>query len=214
MKIRAVLWDIDGTLLESEPMHWEALMVVANHLGAELGPDDHFGFLGLSMPAVHAKIAARWPLGMDVDAFTQAVTDHYVANVHRVPPRAGAVATIDRLAALGIRQACVSNAGRPVVAANLRRLAHPALLFGLSRDDVARGKPHPDPYLAGAARIGVAASDCLVVEDSPVGAAAGVAAGMRVIAWPEWAELTFDDVFARVERIEDLDWDAALGAVG
>jgi HAD superfamily hydrolase (TIGR01509 family) len=119
--------------------------------------------------------------------------------------------TIERLAGRGMRQACVSNAGRPVVVANLRRLARPALAFGISRDDVPRGKPNPDPYLAAAARFGVDPVDCLVVEDSPVGAAAGVAAGMRVIAWPEWAELTFDGVYARVERIEDLDWDTALG---
>ncbi len=209
--IRAVLWDIDGTLLESEPMHWEAVMVVANRLGAELGPDDHFGFLGLSMPAVHAKIAARTPLAVDVAGFVDAVTDHYVAHVDRVAPRAGALETIDRLAGRGVLQACVSNAGARVVVANLRRLGRPALAFGLSRDDVPRGKPHPDPYLAAAARFGVDPADCLVVEDSPVGAAAGVAAGMRVIAWPEWAELTFEGVVARVERIEDLDWDAALG---
>lgn len=210
--IRTVLWDIDGTLLESEPMHWEAVMVVANRRGAGLGPDDHFGFLGLSMPMVHAKLAARMTPGLDVAGFVDAVTDHYVGNVDRVPARAGALETIDRLAARGVLQACVSNAGRPVVVANLRRLARPALAFGISRDDVPRGKPNPDPYLAAAARFGVDPAECLVVEDSPVGAAAGVAAGMRTVAWPEWAELTFDDVYARVERIEDLDWDAALRA--
>jgi beta-phosphoglucomutase-like phosphatase (HAD superfamily) len=57
-------------------------------------------------------------------------------------------------------------------------------LTSVSRDDVQHPKPHPEPYLLAALRMKVAPGDVLVVEDSPVGAAAGLSAGMRVLAWP------------------------------
>lgn len=208
--IRAVLWDIDGTLLESEPAHWRAVVAVSRAHGADIRDEELVGYVGLSMNACFRKLAARHPMPVDYDAWLDAVTDHYVERVAAVEPRAEALEHADLFAARGLLQACVSNSGRRVVEANLARMARPALAFGISRDDVASPKPHPEPYLAAAARLGVDPAACLVVEDSPVGAAAGVAAGMRVVAWPQYEELTFDGVAVRAARLGDLDWDALL----
>ncbi|HZH27587.1 MAG TPA: HAD family phosphatase [Azospirillaceae bacterium] len=206
--IRAVLWDIDGTLLESEPLHWEALATVTNAVGGHLTEDSYLSYLGLGMPAVFDKVSRAFGLSIDYASWLDRINDHYVREAHRVAFRPGAVECVDALAARGMIQACVSNSGRRVVDANMRRLGRPHLRFGLSRDDVVNGKPHPEPYLTAAERLGVRPSECLVVEDSPVGAKAGKAAGMRVVAWPEWAELEFPDADWIVSDLSEVDWDA------
>lgn len=208
--IRAVLWDIDGTLLESEPAHWRAVVAVSRRHGAEIADEDLVQYVGLSMAACFRRLADRHPMPVDYDAWLEAVTDHYVERVDAVEPRAEALEHADLFAARGLAQACVSNSGRRVVEANLARMARPAFRFGISRDDVVNPKPHPEPYLAAAARLGVEPAACLAVEDSPVGAAAAVAAGMRVVAWPQWEELRFDGVAVRTARLADVDWDALL----
>ncbi len=104
-------------------------------------------------------------------------------------------------------QACVSNSGRRVVEANIGAIAMPdALRFALSRDDVTHGKPHPEPYLRAAERLGVHPSACIVVEDSPVGARSGKAAGMVTIAWPQHRTLEFDPVDHLIAELHELDW--------
>ena len=208
--IRAVLWDIDGTLLESEPLHWEALVTVTNAVGGRLTEDSYLSYLGLGMGAVFDKVTRAFDLSIDYQSWFDRITDHYVREAHRIPCRPGAVERVDALAARGVPQACVSNSSRRVVEANLRRLARPHLRFGLSRDDVVNGKPHPEPYLTAAEQLGVRPSECLVVEDSPVGAKAGKAAGMRVVAWPEWPELEFPDADWIVSDLSEIDWDALL----
>jgi len=83
-----------------------------------------------------------------------------------------------------------------------------ALRFALSRDDVTHGKPHPEPYLRAAERLGVHPSACIVVEDSPIGARAAKAAGMITIAWPQHKTLEFDPVDHLITELNELDWPA------
>ena len=141
------------------------------------------------MAEVYAMLHAVQPMPLDLPGFAAACTDHYVTNVADVPARAGALEKVAELAERGVLQACVSNSGRRVVEANIGAIAMPeALRFALSRDDVTHGKPHPEPYLRAAERLGVHPSACIVVEDSPIGARSGKAAGMVTIAWPQHAD--------------------------
>jgi beta-phosphoglucomutase-like phosphatase (HAD superfamily) len=205
--IRAVLWDIDGTLLDSEPFHFEAMVAVCARHGHTLAQAEYDLLLGLSMPEVFARITAVQPLPLSLPQFMDGCNDHYVAHVHRVPARPGARERIEFVARQGIPQACVSNSGRRVVDANMKALALPhALHFGISRDDVTHGKPHPEPYRRAAERLGVPPETCLVIEDSPVGARAARAAGMVTVAWPQQAHLEFDTVDYHIADLADLDW--------
>ncbi|WP_207477906.1 HAD family hydrolase [Arenibaculum pallidiluteum] len=208
--IQAVLWDIDGTLLDSEPHHFAALAAVCAAHGAVLEPEEQERLLGLSMGEVFALITATRPLPLALDAFKNACNAFYVARVDAVPFRPGGYERVDDLALRGVPQACVSNSGRKVVEANFARLGHPGLAFALSRDDVVDGKPAPEPYLKAAARLGVAPEACLVVEDSPIGARSAKAAGMFTIAWPQVPGLTFDAADRVVDSLDVLDWDRLL----
>jgi HAD superfamily hydrolase (TIGR01509 family) len=210
MSFRAVLWDIDGTLLDSEPRHFAAMEAVCVEHGALVVREEIERFLGQPLGAVFAHITATHRLPMDLKGFAYAVTARYVAEAHTVPFRPGGVERVDRLAARGLPQACVSNSGRPVVEANYARLARPALSFALSRDDVVNGKPDPEPYLMAAERLGVAPSACIAVEDSPVGARSAKAAGMLTVAWPQDPHLVFDAADLVVTHLEEVEWEQLI----
>ena len=210
-RVAAVLWDIDGTLLASEDTHRQAIVHVAATLGVALNEPDLAALTGLSIPATHARLQQLFGLSATAAEWETAVSDAYVNLIASVHWRSGALEMVERVKAAGIPQACVSNSSRAVVAANMARMDRPdALAFALCRDDVLKGKPHPEPYLTAARRLGVAPAKCLVVEDSPPGAAAGAAAGMQVLAWPFYPELRFLPDAILVYRLEDADWSAFL----
>jgi HAD superfamily hydrolase (TIGR01509 family) len=103
----------------------------------------------------------------------------------------------------GLRQALVSNSDRIVVNANIRVLGleEPGFI-SVSINDVVRGKPDPEPYERAATLLGVAMHHCRVIEDSPTGAQAGLAAGAQTIAWPEDQTLEFPSGIRPVEELE------------
>ena len=207
--IEAVLWDIDGTLLDSEPHHFNSLVAVCEAHGQTLAKSEYDRLLGRSMAEVYAMLNAVQPLPLDLAGLAAACSDYYVTHVADVPARAGALEKVAELAERGILQACVSNSTRRVVQANMGAIAMPeALRFALSRDDVTHGKPHLEPYLRAAERLGVHPSACIVVEDSPIGARSAKAAGMITIAWPQHKTLEFDPVDHLIAELNDLDWPA------
>jgi beta-phosphoglucomutase-like phosphatase (HAD superfamily) len=209
MMIEAVLWDIDGTLLDSEPHHFNSLVAVCEAHGQTLAKSEYDRLLGRSIAEVYAMLNAVQPLPLDLPELAAACTDYYVTHVADVPARTGALEKVAELAGRGILQACVSNSTRRVVEANMGVIAMPeALRFGLSRDDVTRGKPHPEPYLRAAERLGVPPSACLVVEDSPIGARSAKSAGMITVAWPQHRTLEFDPVDHLIDALDELDWSA------
>jgi beta-phosphoglucomutase-like phosphatase (HAD superfamily) len=205
--MRAVLWDIDGTLLDSEPHHFNSFVAVCESHGQTLAKADYDRLLGRSMAEVYAMLSAVQPLPLDLPGFAAACSEYYVTHVANVPARRGALEQVAELARAGVLQACVSNSARRVVEANMGVIAMPeALRFALSRDDVTKGKPDPEPYLRAAERLGMAPEDCVVVEDSPIGARAAKAAGMVTIAWPQHASLEFDAVDLIIADLREVDW--------
>ncbi|WP_448202646.1 HAD family hydrolase [Azospirillum sp. sgz302134] len=205
------MWDIDGTLLDSEPWHQRATIAVCRQHGHDMDEAQYAGSLGIAFPEFYARLNAVRPMPLSFRQWADAITDIYLERIAEVEARAGAVALVEAFAERGLRQACVSNSGRRVVEANLRHLAIPHFAFGLSRDDVTNGKPDPEPYLTAAARLGVPPEACAVIEDSPTGARAGKAAGMLTIAWPQHPHLLFEAADHVVEDPAALDWDALCG---
>lgn len=209
--LQAILWDIDGTLLDSEPWHQRATIAVCRGLGHDLTEEQYGSTLGIAFPDFYARLNALRPMAVTFREWADAITDIYLERLAEVEARAGAAALVEAFAARGLRQACVSNSGQRVVEANLRRIGSPHFAFALSRDEVTNGKPHPEPYLTAAARLGVAPEACAVIEDSPTGARAGKAAGMLTIAWPQHPHLLFEAADHVVEDPAALDWDALCG---
>jgi HAD superfamily hydrolase (TIGR01509 family) len=180
----AVLWDMDGTLVDSEPLHQRTLLAVLASVGVESGSDLFESTIGLSEGDVHSHCVDRFGLCIGASEWIAFRNAAYAREARALRPRPGALEAVRALASRGVAQAVVSNSSRPVLDISLGALQlQEALAVTVSRSDVRRGKPDPEPYLRAASLLRVAAADALVIEDSPTGAASGLAAGMRVLVW-------------------------------
>jgi HAD superfamily hydrolase (TIGR01509 family) len=185
--VEAVLWDMDGLLVDTEPL-WT---VAETELAASFGGtwDEHIKAavvgtrLDVAVPTVlrhfgrpvtHAQVAetSSWLLRRMVELFG---TD--------LSPMPGAVQLMAALADEGVPQALVSSSYRVLVDGVLT-VGYGPFAVTVAGDEVTDGKPHPEPYLTAAARLGVDPARCVVLEDSPSGVASGQAAGCAVVAVP------------------------------
>lgn len=174
----AVLLDMDGTLVDTEGAWFEAERAVAARYGVELPEAAREALHGLDarglMDALEGRYGLRAPRERFLAELGEAVADALLA----MPARPGAVELVRGLAGRGQPRALVSNSPHAAIRATLAPHPFDAWLpVRVSVDDVARGKPAPDPYLAAAERLGVAPRRCLAIEDSLPGARAAVAAG-------------------------------------
>ena len=182
MTIRAVAWDIDGTLIDSEPLHHEALLAVCRSWQVDLSDVSEERFIGITMPAVWRLIADRMPPTLTESAWEAAILDYYAARSVGLSSTPGAVEAIENLAELGFEQACVSNSGRRIVDANILALGiKKHVAFSISVDDVQRGKPDPEPYATACAKLALPPRQVLAVEDSLTGLQSARSAGLVTV---------------------------------
>ncbi len=184
MAIKAVAWDIDGTLIDSEPLHHRALIAGTSHFGVDIADVPEERFRGVHMRGVWQGLNGRLPAALTYEDWLERIHDCYIAEAVGLRAIEGALEAIDAVAGMGLAQVCVSNSGRRIVDANIAALGlSEKLRFSISVNDVARGKPDPEPYLAAAGRLGLRPAEVAAVEDSLTGAAAARAAGMTVIGY-------------------------------
>jgi HAD superfamily hydrolase (TIGR01509 family) len=183
----AVLWDLDGTLIDSEPLWMAGEHELAESHGAAWTQEDGLALVGNSLIESGHYIKKR--LGSDLSA--EDIVDFLVARLasdlgREIPWRPGALELHAALAAAMVPQALVTMSyaaiARPVAAA----LPFGALVTG---DQVTNGKPHPEPYLRAAELLGVDAADCLAIEDSGTGATSANAAGCHVLVVPHFVNV-------------------------
>jgi len=182
----AVVFDLDGVLVDSEPWWHEARVAWAAARGREWTEADSRACMGLSSREWSTVMRDRLRLDEAPAAIERAVVASLVERYRQEAPPAvdGAPAAVRRMAA-ALPVAIASSAHPAVIAAALEATGLAATFaVVVSADEVARGKPAPDVYLEAARRLGIAPARCLVVEDSAAGARAGRAAGMRVVLVP------------------------------
>ncbi len=208
MPIKAILWDCDGTLVDSEPLHDECIRAVAGEHGAPLNHEDVKRFLGRTTKDIWAYLHQERGLTLDFDGWLSSIHAYYRAHAPaKVKPRPGVESQILLFASMGLKQAVVSNSTRPLVDASLGVLdAGKMLEFSISANDVGKPKPDPEPYFRAALKLMLPPHQCLVVEDSPAGARAGKAAGMKVMVWPQNPELVYDEVDYITDSLTTPDW--------
>ncbi|WP_182908691.1 HAD family phosphatase [Microbispora sp. H13382] len=181
----AVLFDMDGTLVDTEGLWWDACVEVADGLGSPLGEADREELYGLSVEdaALHITAALDTTGGPGALAVEAMLTDAFTVRLESgVTTLPGAVALLEALRAAGIPAGLVSASPRPVVDLVLETVGGHRFRLSVAAGDSARNKPAPDPYLAAAARLGVDPAACVAIEDSPTGVASARAAGCAVIA--------------------------------
>ena len=181
----AFVFDLDGVVVDSNSLHVDSWRAVAHNHGYPLADPEHIGKCGLRTTAVIRDLL-QWPV---TDAEAQRIglekEDFYRDWIRADGIRAisGVLDFIRQSRDLGIPCAVGSSAPRANVDLCLQALGlTQAFQAAVSGEDVERGKPAPDIFLAAAAALGVRPADCVVFEDAPAGIAAAHAAGMRVVA--------------------------------
>lgn len=187
---RAVLWDMDGTLIDTEPFWIQAEHELADHYGRTWTEAQSEELIGSALLTAGERIRE----GMDLDLTPQQIVDWLQARVIRrlsegVPWLPGARELLGRLRADGIPCALVTMSWREMVAPIVASLPEGTFDAVVTGDEVDRGKPDPEPYLTGARLLGVPASECLAIEDSSTGATSAEAAGCTVLAVPRRVDI-------------------------
>lgn len=185
--MKAVIFDLDGCLVDSEPHALEAIAAEMRALGVKDASAEEIGarFLGVSLSVIHAYVAERSgrPTPADFTArFEGRLFEVYQTELRQI---AGAEALLQALQAAGVQMAIATGG-------SLKRLGVTLQTSGLARyfegrafsaDQVARGKPAPDLFELAARELGVSPADCVVLEDSPHGVEGALAAGMQAVGF-------------------------------
>lgn len=210
----AILFDMDGLLVDSEPVWWEAEMDLARALGATWTDADARGCVGVGLAPTCERIMARSRVRADVGVLVDRLVDLLLARVAQIEAKPGARAIVEAARTRGVPIAVASSSPRRV---GERVLLATGLLpsFGATAfgDEVATPKPDPAVYLLAAERLGVDVERALVLEDSPTGCQAGRRAGATVYAVPEgnWRGRGFegwvDGIFGGLDEVVSrLGW--------
>lgn len=178
----AVIWDVDGTLVDTAELHFQAWCVLARELGQPFTREDFAATFGWRNPDIIPKLFGRHDPA-EVAELGDRKEEYYRAEAKKgVALLPGVGAVLAGVANAGGKQAVGSSAPRRNLELILD-ITHTARYFGavIAMEDTQRGKPDPQVFLLAADRLGVPPRRCLVMEDAPVGVQAAKAGGMKAI---------------------------------
>lgn len=190
-ELQAVLFDMDGTICDTESEWMAAESALARRYGAEWTSDDGLLLVGNDLLASGAYIQRRMGLALSAEQIVEELVDAVLSSVaaQGVQWRPGALELLVECNDAGLPTALVTMSYRRLADAVLAVMPFGRFDVVVTGDEVVAGKPAPDSYLLAAERLGVEAEACLVIEDSPTGAAAGEAAGCLVLAVPHTVDI-------------------------
>ncbi|MEV0189992.1 HAD family phosphatase [Kitasatospora purpeofusca] len=181
----AVLFDMDGTLVDTEHLWWEAAAELADELRHPLTEADAPEVFGQAIEHTAAHLHRVSGTALSEAELADRLGDSFAGKVAaETVPRPGALALLAELRDARVPTALVSASPRRVVDMVLGTIGRDWFAVTLAAEDTPRTKPAPDPYLAAAARLGLDPAVCVAVEDTPTGVASASAAGCAVLAVP------------------------------
>ncbi|WP_406204644.1 HAD family hydrolase [Kitasatospora sp. NBC_01560] len=181
----AVLFDMDGTLVDTEHLWWQAAAELAAELHHPLTDTDVPEVLGQAVEHTAAHLHRVSGTALSEAELADRLGESFAGKVAaETIPRPGALALLAELRDARVPTALVSASPRRVVDLVLSTIGRDWFAVTLAAEDTARTKPAPDPYLAAAERLGLDPAACVAVEDTPTGVASATAAGCAVLAVP------------------------------
>ena len=204
--VEAAIFDMDGTLIDSETVYMAGMQDAARILGLDLPISLCHAMVGVPRTQCNLLLQQHFGTEFDLETFR----GHYAASVQdrmreRVPIKPGVVELLDFLADRALPLAIATSANRETAERNLGRAGLLDRFQVVStRDDAERAKPAPDIYLEAARRLGVAPAHCVAFEDSSIGIIAAHAAGMRAVMIPDMLPPTEEARAKSLHIVEEL----------
>ena len=186
MTVKAVLFDMDGVLLDSEPFHDETNLILLRKYGVEADKSVTNPYIGRTSTELWTALKERFHLPVTVE---ELIEEQWAMNIRNIPSSGiGRSEGLDPLLAFlsenKIRSTVASSSRRGFVEAVLEHLKLSAYMEGYTcGEEVEKSKPEPDIFLLAARKLGVSPEECVVIEDSTAGVRAGLAAGMFTIGY-------------------------------
>jgi HAD superfamily hydrolase (TIGR01509 family) len=204
--VKAVVFDMDGLLVDTETVIFRAMQDVAGGLGGELPFATFQRMVGLQDAASNQIVADHFGEGFDLAAWVLAVRAHsHEQMAAGVALKAGVVEILDYLADVGLPCAIATSSSLTAVRRNLGPGGLVDRFAALITKEVqSQGKPHPEPFLKAAAALGVAPADCLALEDSHNGVRSASSAGMMTVMVPDMLDPTEEMRTLTVRIAHDL----------
>lgn len=185
--IEAVIFDMDGLLIDSETIYVAAMQGAARAIGREMTLEFCHSMVGVPGHECNLMIQELYGEGFDIKQFRVHVSAHVRSTMAAgVPIKPGVAELLDLLDQRRLPRAVASSAQRATIEHHLGLAGLLQRFTAITgRDDVERAKPHPDVYLEAARRLGVVPARCVAFEDSSIGLAAAHAAGMQAFIVPD-----------------------------
>lgn len=204
--IKAVIFDMDGVLVDAKEWHYEALNRALGLFGYEIDRLDHLvTYDGLPTIRKLEMLSIDQGLPRALHGFINEMKQVYTMEMiySRCRPRFFHEYALSHLRAQGYRLVVASNSVRPTVDLMMEKCNLEGYLeFTLSNQDVQRGKPDPEIYTTAISRLGLSPKECLVVEDNPNGVKAAQAAGAHVMVVSSVEEVNFNGIMAAIGKAE------------
>lgn len=199
----AVLWDMDGTLIDSEPYWIDAEMSLATRFGVPWTHEDAITLVGNPLDVSAQVLIGRGVKLTEAEVIDSMVTEVSARAASSMPWVPEAMALLDEVVAAGIPCALVTMSIGSLVDQFVEQ-AGDVFAAVVTGDQVASGKPSPEAYLLAARRLGVDPSQCVAIEDSPVGIRSAHASGAATIAVPRYGESPVLDGITVLSTLEGV----------
>jgi HAD superfamily hydrolase (TIGR01509 family) len=208
MPFRAIIFDMDGVLVDSEPVHFEATRLLLQDHGIVYTPDEDENFYGCTDREVFRQLRERYKL----TPHEHDLAEHWIERVvkllpQRLVPMPGVPDVLEQLRAAGLRLALASSSSPAIIRTTITGLGLDGIFEAtVSGRDVALGKPAPDIFLEAARRLSLEPTSCVVIEDSYNGLQAARAAGIPCVVVPcaATAAQDFSEATARLASLLEL----------
>jgi HAD superfamily hydrolase (TIGR01509 family) len=211
--MHAVLWDMDGTLVDTEPYWIASEFDIVERYGNGSWTHEHgLALVGKDLRDSAAYIREVGAMPLEIDEIVNLMMDGVIERcAEETPWRPGARDLLAELSELGVPCALVTMSWRRLTDAIVPLLPSGSFATIVTGDDVERGKPHPDPYLVAADRLGLDPRDCMAIEDSTLGARSADSAGCCTIVVPHAVPVAPEHGHHRLTSLAGVDAERLSG---
>lgn len=204
--IKAVIFDLDGVLIDAKDWHYEALNRALSLFGLKIPRDDHvITYDGLPTKKKLDMLSLERGLPKELHSFINRLKQNFTIEIihSQCKPMFHHEFALSRLKVAGIKMAVCSNSIRETMDLMIRKAGlSPYLEFTISNQDVTQPKPHPEIYVKAIERLGVKPNECLIVEDNPNGIRAAEESGAHLLKVTSVYDVNYANIFQRIHNIE------------